>query len=283
MNSPNPVPTSPTPLQSQWDSAIVRQLAYALLGLVATILADIFNLSTSAFLEKGGRVIDALLGFAVIAVPLVLAWRARRNNPTPPIAGTAAVEKTVEREQNIASATTYADKVDAIKMKCAAWTVLGAAVLAALALQGCAVSPSKPLQVAQTIPQKGYAAAGLYEILQSRGLDAMRFAQTPDAVKVAIADADKAATPVILQLTKALRLYQTIEGITSADRGNRLDLALKSIDSLVRQAEPLLRALEVALGKAPQIASSRALPDLYPLALAPIPRGAPALAWSDGR
>lgn len=95
---------TPTPLPSQWDSAIIRQLLYAALGLLATVLADVFGLSTEAFLAKGGRVIDAVLGVLVIAIPLYLAWRARRNLPTPPIAGTDAVTATAVREEKIALA-----------------------------------------------------------------------------------------------------------------------------------------------------------------------------------
>jgi hypothetical protein len=271
MNSPNPVPPV-TPLPSQWDSAIVRQLLYALLGLAATVLADLFGWSTTDFLAKGGRIIDALLGFAVIAVPLILAWRARRNQATPPIAGTPAVEKVIEREEKIASAPTLEARAHA--MKCAPVTVLIAALVACAALAGCQTSPADPINAAETIPQKGFAAVGLYEILQSRGLDVMRMQEAPDNVKTAIADADQKATPVILQLTQALRLYTSIQSITTGPPGGRLAEALRQIEDLTKQAEPLIRALQNALGRMPAQTTGQIEQRGFP---------ALALAWSDAR
>jgi hypothetical protein len=101
MNSPNPVPGTPTPLDGQWNSAIVRQLLYAVLLLVATTAAKFFGLSAEVITKAGGELIDAVLGVLIVAVPLYLAYRARVTKPTPPIAGTPAVEATAVREQSI--------------------------------------------------------------------------------------------------------------------------------------------------------------------------------------
>jgi hypothetical protein len=273
MNSPDPLPTPVTPIASQWDSAVIRQLAYAGLGLVATVLADVFNLSTAQFTERGGRVIDSILAFAVIAVPIFLAYRARKNTPTPPISGTPGVAATVQREIDIATATTPEDKSDAVKMKLHPLTVVIALMVSVALMSGCSISPTKPLTTAQTIPQKGYAAVGLYQIAQARSLDVMRLSETPSGVKAAIADADARATPIVLQLTQALKLYSTIEQITSGPAGDRLAEAVKRIDELTSQALPLIEALQTALGKGPK-----------PIAALPlIPRGSPALAWSNAR
>lgn len=109
----NNIPT-PTPLPSQWDSAIIRQLAYAGVALIAVLMANLFGLSTEAFEQKAGKIIDALLAFAVIATPLILAWRARLTKPTPPITEQAVVATQV-REANIASAVNKSEKLEASK------------------------------------------------------------------------------------------------------------------------------------------------------------------------
>lgn len=271
MNSPNPLPPV-TPLPSQFDSAVIRSLAYAGLGLVATILADIFGWTTSAFLEKGGRVIDAVLAFLVIAIPLYQAYRARKNLPNPPIAGTPAVEETIKREQRIEAAPTHAEKVEAMKCSPVAVILAALASLVVLAsISACQTSPTQPFEVAETNAQKGYAAAGMYEIAQSRALDIMKMTETPDAVKTRIADADKAATPVLLKLTAALRLYETIAQIRAGPDGARLAEAGRRIKELSDEALPLIRALQDALGAAPRQPTA---------ALEPIQR-TPALAWSQ--
>jgi len=275
MNSPNPIPPV-TPLPSQWDSAVIRSLAYAGLGLVATILADIFGWSTSAFLEKGGRVIDALLAFLVIAIPLYQAYRARKNNPTPPIAGTPAVEKTVEREVSIATAQSPTEKRDAVLMKLHPLTVVLALMVATACITGCAISPATPITTAETVTQKGYATAGLYSILQARALDVMKMQEAPASVRTAIADANAKATPVVLQLTQALRVYSTIEQIRSGPAGERMAEATRRVSELVEQAAPLVEALRAALGRAPD------RPGAPYGSIDLIPRE-PALAWSDAR
>jgi hypothetical protein len=112
-------PTKPafqmeTPLPSAWDSAIVRNLAYAVLGLIATIAADFFGLDATLIMEKGGRSIEALLTFLIVAVPLYLAYRARKYKATPPITLEAAA-KAVDRESAIAAARTEEQKLEAAK------------------------------------------------------------------------------------------------------------------------------------------------------------------------
>lgn len=103
-----------TPLPSAWDSAIVRNLAYALLALIATIAADFFGVDAAIIKEKGGRLIEAALTFLVVAVPLYLAYRARKYKPTPPITQEAA-QAAVERESKIAAARTEEQKLEAAK------------------------------------------------------------------------------------------------------------------------------------------------------------------------
>jgi hypothetical protein len=113
MSNPNPVPTT-TPLPSTWDSAIIRNLAYAALALIATIVADFFGLDATLILQKGGRLIEAAVTFAVVATPLYLAYRARKYKPTPPITP-EAVQATKEREREIAAAPTPESKREAAK------------------------------------------------------------------------------------------------------------------------------------------------------------------------
>lgn len=103
MNSPNPVSTPVTPLPSQWDSAIIRNIAYAGLTLLATVIADLFGLSAENVLAKGGRIIDAAVAFGVVAYPLYLAYKARKYRATPPITP-QAVMATEKREAAIARA-----------------------------------------------------------------------------------------------------------------------------------------------------------------------------------
>lgn len=103
-----------TPLPSAWDSGIIRNLAYALLGLVATIAADYFGVDEKIIKETGGRTIEAVLTFLVVAVPLYLAYRARKYKPTPPITTEAAIAA-VNREEKIAIARTEEQKKDAAK------------------------------------------------------------------------------------------------------------------------------------------------------------------------
>ncbi len=103
-----------TPLPSAWDSSIVRNIAYALLALVATIAADWFGLDATLILQKGGRTIEALVTFLVVAVPLYLAYRARKYKATPPITLQAASEAVV-RESKIAEARTEEEKREAAK------------------------------------------------------------------------------------------------------------------------------------------------------------------------
>lgn len=103
-----------TPLPSTWDSAIIRNLAYALLGLVASIAADYFGLDAAIIKETGGRTIEAVLTFLVVAVPLYLAYRARKYKPTPPITTEAAIAA-VNREDKISIARTEEQKKEAAK------------------------------------------------------------------------------------------------------------------------------------------------------------------------
>lgn len=115
MNSPAPNGfKEETPLPSAWDSAIIRNLAYAALALIATIAADFFGVTSDVITQKGGRLIEAVLSFAVVAVPLYLAYRARKYKATPPITTEAQIAA-VTREQKIAAARNEDQKRDAAK------------------------------------------------------------------------------------------------------------------------------------------------------------------------
>jgi len=96
-----------TPLPSQWDSAVIRQLAFAALALVATVAADFFGISQELIEEKGGRLIEAALSVLIVAVPLFLAYRARMYKATPPITE-QAVKATEVREAKIEAAPSAA-------------------------------------------------------------------------------------------------------------------------------------------------------------------------------
>ena len=96
---------SETPLPSQWDSAVIRQLAFAGLALIATVAADFFGVSRDLIEERGGRLIEAVLSVLIVAVPLFLAYRARMYKATPPITE-AAVKASAARESKIAAAPT---------------------------------------------------------------------------------------------------------------------------------------------------------------------------------
>jgi hypothetical protein len=103
MSTPNPVPE--TPLPSEWNSAVIRNIAYAFLTLVATVAADYFGVTAELVMTKGGRLIEAVLSVVVVALPLYLAYRARKYRATPPITPEAA-QAAVIREKQIAAAPT---------------------------------------------------------------------------------------------------------------------------------------------------------------------------------
>jgi len=98
---------TPTPLPSEWDSAVIRQLAYAALALVATAAARFFGASAEVISAAGGELIDAVLAVLVVAVPLFLAYRARMYKATPPITE-QAVKATEVREAKIEAAPSAA-------------------------------------------------------------------------------------------------------------------------------------------------------------------------------
>lgn len=103
MNSPDPIPPVITPLPSEWDSAVIRRLAYAAMAVVATIIADGLGLSSEAFLARGGRIVDSIIEFGLIAWPLYMAYKARKYKANPPITPQAIVA-TEKREEKIARA-----------------------------------------------------------------------------------------------------------------------------------------------------------------------------------
>jgi hypothetical protein len=247
MNSPAPVPRSQTPLPGEWDSAIIRQLAYAGLGLVATIVADLFGLSSTAVLEKGGRIIDALLGFAVIAVPLWLAYRARKNQPTPPIAGTPAVEATIEREQTIAEAPTQAMKIQA--MKCSAFAIIGAGMLV-VTLLGCV--SSNPYRYSVTVLDRAHTTLRLLEESQQVALPLVSSTEVPEAVKASLRAASRSATAAAEQLGKAVIEVEAARAeLATASGGDaRLRLANARLLEWIQTVKARIAAIKTATKEA---------------------------------
>lgn len=227
-----------TPLESQWDSAIVRQLLYAALALFGTVLANIFGLSTESFLAKGGQIIDALITFAVIAWPLWLAYRARRNRPTPPIEGTPAVEATAVREQALGTAgptTLAAVSQPGGKQKgyiraglLGLILAISGAGTAALTMSGCA---SLGLPVAEGFNEK--AASGIATVTSIRET-ALALGQagvmTPEDVRGIQDQATEAR--------KAIDIARGLQGLNFKAAEQRLDstiAVLKALDKYLKQ------------------------------------------------
>lgn len=93
----------PTPLNSQFDSNIIRGLLSALALLAGTVGTIFFGLDEDAFNQKAEKLIGALTAFLVVAAPIGYAWWSRLKQPTPPITQ-QAIDATVKREATLKKA-----------------------------------------------------------------------------------------------------------------------------------------------------------------------------------
>jgi hypothetical protein len=124
--------------------------------------------------------------------------------------------------------------------------LLAIAVPVVLILPGCG---SNPVQQAETTEQKAYALYGTYVIFQEKAAELVQDTATPDSVKQALRDADKAAYPVAESLVEAVIEVESIRqqiasGLTSEER---LTIAIQNLSTIYFTAAPKLLAVVAAV------------------------------------
>lgn len=118
-------------------------------------------------------------------------------------------------------------------------------MLTLLALAGC---QTNPVSEATSPEQRAYALAGTYAIGQSRVLDILAQPQTSDALRSALKQADAAASPVIVQLIDATKLYANVKaGLAGTEGDDRLAAAAANLETWLTRAKPLMDALIATL------------------------------------
>jgi hypothetical protein len=114
-----------------------------------------------------------------------------------------------------------------------------------LALAGC---QTNPVSEAKSPEQRAYAIAGTYAISQSRVLDILAQPQTSDALKSALKQADATASPVVLQLIDATKLYANVKAELAGTEGDaRLETAAANLETWLTRAKPLVDNLIATL------------------------------------
>lgn len=105
-------------------------------------------------------------------------------------------------------------------------------------LAGCR---ALPIEEAFTPSQRAYAVAGMYQIAQSRALDALARPELPESAREAIKRADAVAAPVIVGLIQAIRLYSDIQAELGDTQGDaRLAAAAANLEDWLLRAKPLV-------------------------------------------
>lgn len=94
-----------------------------------------------------------------------------------------------------------------------------------------------PIAAAQTLDQRTYALLNTYAAILEEAADIVRDPAVPLAVKRALGDAERAATPAVEAAEAAFRVYAQARGDERAAASHRLEEA-------VDQAKPAVDALQ---------------------------------------
>lgn len=115
-----------------------------------------------------------------------------------------------------------------------------ALALTLAATPGCAslaLRFESPIAAAQTLDQRTYALLNTYAAILEEAADIVRDPAVPLAVKRALGDAERAATPAVEAAEAAFRVYAQARGDERAAASHRLEEA-------VDQAKPAVDALQ---------------------------------------
>lgn len=109
----------------------------------------------------------------------------------------------------------------------------------------CALLPKfeNPIAATQTIDQQAYALLSTYAAVLEEATDVVRDPATPSAVRRALGQAERAATPCVEKLQIAARTYVRARADLAAAGGNRT-----AITALTIAARRLNEAVDAARG-----------------------------------
>ena len=129
-------------------------------------------------------------------------------------------------------------------------------LLACVFLAACSTSARDVLQSAETPGQKAGAIYGLWVTTQEAAADLVVLPETPDAVVVAIADAELAAKPIVDQLQTTYLEYLDLKA--------EMDAAIEAGEAVeattLQQMEAIIVALQEAINAAePKVNGFRAV------------------------
>lgn len=130
-------------------------------------------------------------------------------------------------------------------------TPLVAAMLVGMAAcSGC--SAINPLAAAEGVDEKGYAVMGTYNAFQKQIEKVVLDETLPTNVRLAAADADKAATPVIASLSESLALYEDVQLALALGQSPPEDAAvvIANLKDWTERGKAVVKSLKKAVAEA---------------------------------
>lgn len=129
-------------------------------------------------------------------------------------------------------------------------------LLMAVAATACtSCSSLNPFAAAEGVDEQGYAALGTYEVFQKQIEKVAADTSLPAAVRLAAADADKAAVPILRELNDALTDYEVIK--LQLDAGNstkgELAIAIANLKDWTERAKDAIAGIKKAVSDAAKI------------------------------
>jgi hypothetical protein len=219
--------------------------------LLISIMAQVLHLSgiaDDAAQEQANAFVASLLNFVAMAAPFVgivadLFAAKFRASASGPLVKNEGVAEDVNNKQSGVS-----------RLSMLALLATFAVVLALLT--GCVTTPQKVISVAcertenYAIERCAKSVADVYETYQKRIHDVVSDATAPAELKVRLKKLDAAATPVMVELTKAtatfVRVKQTVA--TGLTQEEKLVIANANLQRWIIDADRHVRAIIAALG-----------------------------------
>lgn len=126
------------------------------------------------------------------------------------------------------------------------YLIASLALVACLLMEGC---PANPVKEAVSVEQKSYAVYGTFVIFEEIGAKVATGASTPQKVKVAIADADGRAKPVMDALLAGVKEVEVARAQLKAGTTTqeKVDIAIANLSTWLLQGEPLVNNLVAAV------------------------------------
>lgn len=132
----------------------------------------------------------------------------------------------------------------------------------AVAMLASACASLNPFAAADGPEEKAYAVLGTYHVFQAQALKIASDRTLPDKVRLAVADADAAAVPILKSLDKALA--DALDARDALDAGKtskeRVSIVLTNLLEWTQKAQRAVNNLKAAVANAKKVTASTATP-----------------------